>query len=411
VRDLDARLRTEALAGTLLRHPGIVAVHGYFAEGPGAYVVMEWVNAVTLQQCFAKRMRFEAREAIGVACQLLDALQCAHDKGIWHRNVQPANVLLPESLRIKLLDFGIARIEGAAAAPGRGILGAPGYIAPEQYLGHAVDLRADLFATGVVLYQLLCGVHPFAGKGEDIMFRVCRETPAPPSVVAGEPALQHLDLVCQRAMAKHAQDRYASAQEFRAALLAQQTQAAPKEFAGVERRRRSRAANGAPPSGVLRATQEKAIENSLVQRIGPIGKAMLKQALKQTSDASALVVGLAEQLGSEAEQASFLKEHAALLGDGFAATVPAPTIPLDTQARPTAGAPERNPAAATVPGLSRETLVRAVQLLSVHVGPIAQVLADRAAAEPGIDRTRFLARLAANLPDPVEQERYLQMLA
>jgi serine/threonine-protein kinase len=212
-RDPDclAALRVEIEAARRLSHPGIVAVYD---SGDG-YVVMEYVEGQTLRQCFDQRVYIGVPPALDIMSQLLEALQYAHDRGVWHRDINPANILVTNTGQVKIADFGIARL---ASAAGETIMGTPGYIAPETYLTDAFDHRVDVFAAGAVCYQLLAGVPAFVGSAQDIMVKVCHEAPAPPSVAAATTALRRFDAVVLRALARNPDERFASAAGFREAL-------------------------------------------------------------------------------------------------------------------------------------------------------------------------------------------------
>jgi len=156
---------------------------------------------------------------VAIMAQVLDALQHAHERGVWHRDVKPSNLLLAREDRLKVTDFGIARIDSPASEPPEAILGSPGYIAPEAYLDETCDQRVDVFAAGVVLYLLLAGAPPFHGTPHEIMLKVCYGTVQPPSVVAGSAVVQPLDKVVMRALARDSEERFTSAAQFRTALL------------------------------------------------------------------------------------------------------------------------------------------------------------------------------------------------
>jgi serine/threonine protein kinase len=163
--------------------------------------------------------------------RLLAALQCAHDQGVWHRDIKPANLMITREGRLKITDFGVARIDDAAVpARERGITGSPGYLAPECYRRDAaVDQRADLYACGVLLFELLTGVRPFRGGPDVVMYKTLH-LPVPPRAAPGD--AQYLPLarfapVVQRALAKSPDDRYASAFEMRQALTLAAARAVP----------------------------------------------------------------------------------------------------------------------------------------------------------------------------------------
>ncbi len=201
-----------------LHHPGIVSVYEYGEDAGYAYIAMEYVNGRSLRDCFERKVVFSIAESVVMLVQLLDALQYAHEHGIWHRDIKPANVLISHSGQIKIADFGIATAERPASDGSEDVMGTPGYIAPETYLSDTFDQRVDVFAAGAVLYQLVAGAPAFVGTAQQIMIQTCYEDPLPPSMASGLAALRPYDAVILRALAKQPQERYSSAVEFRDAL-------------------------------------------------------------------------------------------------------------------------------------------------------------------------------------------------
>ncbi|MCL4801700.1 MAG: serine/threonine protein kinase, partial [Burkholderiales bacterium] len=214
-----ARFKNEARAAGRLAHPGIVAVYDYGEADDLAYIAMEFVQGASLRAYFNREARMEERDIVSLMAQLLDALQHAHEAGVWHRDIKPANIIIMTSGRLKVADFGIARIDSSALTQTGAVMGSPGYMAPEQYKGEAVDWRADIFAAGVVLYQLLTGVRPFTGGPEQLMYRVCYDDPPPPSAAAPGRDWERYDPVVAHAIAKRPEDRYRSAAELKDAIL------------------------------------------------------------------------------------------------------------------------------------------------------------------------------------------------
>lgn len=215
--DFRAHLRAEGLAARALHHPGILQVFEYGEENDYAYLVMEHAQGTSLQEHFNRHVHFSRPRAVNLMGQLLEALQYAHDRGVWHRDIKPANLIVSGEDRLKVADFGIARLESANTQ--LTVLGTPGYIAPESYQTDSVDQRVDVFAAGVVLYQLLTDTQPFSGTPDKIMSGVCYETPLAPSVAGHSSELRPFDPVVLTALAKQPADRFASAADFRTALL------------------------------------------------------------------------------------------------------------------------------------------------------------------------------------------------
>src|SRR5712675_2687030 len=168
--NFSARFRIEAQAAGSLAHPGIVAIYEYGDEDAYAYIAMEYIEGRSLRECFEQKVPFTIAQIVNILSQLLEALQYAHDRGVWHRDIKPANILIMGTGQVKVTDFGIARIESSMLTQVGAIMGTPGFIAPEMYLSDTFDNRVDLFAAGVVLYHLLTGTSPFLGTAEKVMF-------------------------------------------------------------------------------------------------------------------------------------------------------------------------------------------------------------------------------------------------
>ena len=218
--DYEARFRTEARSAARLQHPNIVSVYDSERHGDTAYLVMEYVQGDDLKQHLDAGKRYSLEQSLGIVRDLLSALDYAHRQNIVHRDVKPANLLVEASGRVKLTDFGVARIQdsGEATRTKGSMVGTLKYMSPEQVQGLSVDARSDLFAAGIVLYQLLTGRRPFDGEGEfAIIHQIVSQQPAAPSSINPQlPAA--LDAVVARALAKQREDRFASAQEFASAL-------------------------------------------------------------------------------------------------------------------------------------------------------------------------------------------------
>ncbi|MBW8893963.1 MAG: serine/threonine protein kinase, partial [Burkholderiales bacterium] len=209
-----SRFRNEAQAAGRLGHPGIVAVYDFGRDQQIAYIAMEFVEGRSLASYLSAKLRFTDTDIPGIMSQLLDALGHAHENGVWHRDVKPSNIIMTASGRLKVADFGIARIESTSLTQTHYMVGTPSHMAPEQFLGKPMDRRVDIYGAGVVLYQLLTGRAPFAGTTEALMYKVVNEDPMPPSMVEGADRPGWFDAIIRRALAKRATDRFATAYEF-----------------------------------------------------------------------------------------------------------------------------------------------------------------------------------------------------
>ena len=212
------RFKREAQAAGRLHHPGIVTVFEYAEEGENAFIAMEYAKGRELQDFLDNSEKFPLNTAIDIVTQLLDVLVYSHARGVIHRDIKPANILLVDDGQIKVMDFGIAKIESSTLTQFGDVFGTPSYMSPEQFAGQPVDKRTDLYSAGVLLYHLLTGEKPFPGDSvTNIMHRVMTtEAPIPSEINVQVPS--SLDKVLRKALAKNKEKRYQTAEEFKAAL-------------------------------------------------------------------------------------------------------------------------------------------------------------------------------------------------
>jgi beta-lactam-binding protein with PASTA domain len=215
-----ARFRREAQSAASLNHPNIVAVYDWGEDGGNYFIVMEYVAGRTLREVLREYSRLPALEAARIAAEIADALSFAHRNGVVHRDIKPGNVLLTPAGQVKVTDFGIARAEQNDDLTKTGsVMGTATYFSPEQAQGLDLDGRADVYALGVVLYEMLTGVAPFiADNPVSVAYKHVREEPVPPSRVNPD-VPGAMDRVVLTAMAKDPNRRYQSADDLRADLL------------------------------------------------------------------------------------------------------------------------------------------------------------------------------------------------
>jgi len=221
--DLAARFRAEGRVVSRLSHPHTIAVFdfGELEANEGFYLAMEYLHGENLFDVLRREKRLPEARAAAIGDQLLGALGEAHEAGIVHRDVKPANVMLLQPKNdadfVKLLDFGIAEIEGQG--PGGG-LGTPTYLSPEQASGAAPDARSDLYSLGAMLYEMVGGRPPFvADNPMAVLSAHLHENPAPLRDLCPEVSPGFAEVV-HRALAKRPQDRFRDSDEMRAALQA-----------------------------------------------------------------------------------------------------------------------------------------------------------------------------------------------
>src|SRR6185503_10120453 len=222
-KEYSTRFAREAQAVARLNHPNIVQVFDFAEEGDVAYIVMELVRGKELKSFFDAKERFEVKEVVHIMGELCEALHFAHEAGIVHRDIKPANVMIDTQGRVKLTDFGVARITDpdrtlSDKTQAGTVIGTPAYMSPEQIQSGVLDRRTDVFSAGVILYEFLCGAKPFTGGGAwAIAKKIMGEEPPPPSSL--NPGLSPLfDGVVSKALAKKVEDRYQTARVFGFAL-------------------------------------------------------------------------------------------------------------------------------------------------------------------------------------------------
>jgi eukaryotic-like serine/threonine-protein kinase len=244
---LRTRFRREAVAAARLAHPAIVATYDTGDDDGVAYIVMELVDGVTLRELLDRRGTFDIGDAVAIATQVADALAHAHERGLVHRDVKPGNVLVQRDEHVKVTDFGIAKAAGTDGDLTRdgAVVGTARYLSPEQLNGRPADERADVYALGLVLYEMLCGHLPFESE-TDVAAAVARLTADPPLLSRLRPEMPpRLSAAVQHALARDPDDRTPSARSLRDEI-------APFRSAGADAPADA-AADATVPHGIDRA--------------------------------------------------------------------------------------------------------------------------------------------------------------
>jgi serine/threonine protein kinase len=218
--NLVERFRSEAVTLARLNHPNIATLYSFIRQGDDFFMVMEYVRGETLESLIRRSGRLACEPAVALFCQALEGIEHAHRFGIIHRDIKPANVMLTDEGSIKVMDFGIARALGSGRITKTGhLIGTIEYMSPEQVRGQETDARSDIYALGILLYEMLTGRVPFTSDSEYELMRAQIEgAPPPPSTFVVQVPLP-VEQAIMRALAKKTEARFQTAGEFRAVLL------------------------------------------------------------------------------------------------------------------------------------------------------------------------------------------------
>jgi len=217
-KEMMERFLREARAAGMLNHPNIITIYDVGEEAGMAYIAMEYLVGKDLNDEIDEKKHFEPEEAVDYGVQICEALACAHDQGVFHRDVKPANIFIPDKGALKVVDFGIARTHDSTLTQDGALIGTPTYMSPEQFMGRKVDGRSDLFSVGIILYEMLTGEKPFTGEAlTTIMHHILKSDPTPPSEL-NYTVPDALSAVVMRALSKKPQDRYNDGRSMAAAL-------------------------------------------------------------------------------------------------------------------------------------------------------------------------------------------------
>jgi eukaryotic-like serine/threonine-protein kinase len=181
--DLKERLLREAKAAGKISHPNIVTIYDVGEENGMQYIAMEYIEGRTLENLLRRGLDWDYRTISKMMIQICEALDYAHENGIVHRDIKPANIMIMEGHKVKVMDFGIARLDKSASMTQTGTaLGTPNYISPEQLKGQPIDRRSDIFSLGVVFYEVLTREKPFKGDTiSALIYSILHTDPPRPS--------------------------------------------------------------------------------------------------------------------------------------------------------------------------------------------------------------------------------------
>jgi len=210
------RFYHEARISGTLSHPNIVTLFDIGEEGGVPYLAMEFVEGETLSSILERGVRFPPEKVIGLISQIASAVDYAHSKGVIHRDIKPSNLILYEAERVKVTDFGIAKLVDAEITHSGTLLGTPSYMSPEQAMGDKLDGRSDIFSLGVCAFEMLSGEQPFPGTNvTSILYKLVHVDPIEPANLEMNGLVpQKWHEVFGKVLAKRPDDRYQTATDF-----------------------------------------------------------------------------------------------------------------------------------------------------------------------------------------------------
>lgn len=389
------RLKQEAKAAGGLDHPNIITIYDVGEENGAVYLSMQFVQGTTLANLLAEAGVPSLPTLLSWADQILAAVGFAHARGVIHRDLKPANLMVTEQGAIKVLDFGIAKIENASLTQTGTVIGTPGYMAPEQIAGKKADHRADIFSLGAVFYELLTREKPFAGDIVSTLYKIVNEDPIAPSII--NPAIPGwIDSVIRKALAKDPKDRFQTCEEMRKAFLEQSVHAPSTAPALPDIKLFPKQPQA--PAGARNFSQRQATSRGILPRLiltlSLLLIAAAGWAFYVRSNTGAFPP-LVTQLVSQGQQAltSDIGKLSDNSGQVFHRAVDTPTAPaVRPQNAVTADTPVKLPAAA-VPAPSGSAPATSLQ-------PVAAVSNDR----PAIEHTSVSEAPALGAPAEIAQE-------
>lgn len=396
---IQDRFRREAQAAAKCSHPMIVAVYELGHDTGRDFIVMEYVQGEELKYFLTSGHEFSLLESLHIIAMVLEGLEAAHKRNIIHRDIKPANIILLDTGEIKIADFGVAKIDTSDLTVAGNMIGTPGYMSPEGLCGKEVDNRADLYSTGMVLFEMLTGEKPTPEERfnqpissfADKVFNRGRGSELSPSIKD----------ILLRALADKKDDRYQDATDFLIAVQHEESDisaAKPAVDTLAETVVSQRPLIKPKEHSKLDEDFLKELEKGLTSYIGPMAKLLLKRSTTTEQTPQSLIEDLARHIDSTTEREEFL-------------ILARRCIKEDTNhdnKKSTAQSSTDTPSIAET--ISVEKLTNISQILAYYVGPMASRIVNQEALR-SYNLAELHHALAEKIPGSVEKEEFLKKIS
>jgi len=315
--ELVRRFNNEVKAAARCQHPNIVTIYDYGISKNQPYMVMEYVKGIDLQMLLKSGQLLSAEQAINLILKVLDALANAHAMGIVHRDIKPANIMLLDNGQVKVTDFGVAHIDSSDLTQLGDVMGTPSYMSPEAYAGAAVTISSDLYATALVLLELLINKRV---KAKEINYAFLYSELSAQNLT--QQLVKNITDVLNKALQYQPEQRYVDAVAFSHALsacletntshyqlandLATTVLMIKNTFPLTATQENTDSLFTAATSSLLLQGQLSEIEKNLTYYLGPVAKMLLKKQVKNTANLPQLIHALATHISSEIDRKNFI---------------------------------------------------------------------------------------------------------
>ncbi|MFT6903781.1 MAG: serine/threonine protein kinase [Oleiphilaceae bacterium] len=409
--DFSQRFLQEAKAAARCLHANIVTVFDFGVHDSTPFIVMEYVDGVELKSQMVADMTFSLGLTLDIIKQILEALDYAHENGVVHRDIKPANIMIMDNGRVKVSDFGVARLDNSNLTSTGMMVGTPNYMSPEAMYGLNVDGRSDLYSVGILLFELITKKRPLPSAGlEEAMEPLNRCTNLNPV------QLKQIRPLILKALQPNPEARFQNATEFLIQINSIASLVDSSQEFGQDTDQKTIIFRPPPLDRPKEAARDStsqtalgdqsvlsALESSLVRYIGPAAKALIKKQCKTSTTLSDLSLNLARHIPNDDERSEFLKNLEStgirelyLSKEAEASKALGRTGILQT-------ADKKN---ATLQ-LPDEILQSVTSELAFFVGPLASRLINKTLKRSS-SLDEFYKKLASYIPDQHEQDTFLK---